>query len=871
MSGETTYIMYPNQVADIVKECVENRAIIIVNGEFLGEFEPGRQMVIEPRWLKEYMHTIVEFIALNNFDELDLISVLYAIDQEIFTTGWEKIDKKFSNSCIKLINRCKFTLSEQLKYTPEDIEEMIIHTKKYRDQKQSIDSYIIQLLDEDVLTLECLENADFFKDLTRNELMTFCIDGKISTSLLTKINSIASLNNIQIRQLGDLRFFDELSYDEFNQLMKNGFLNTKGIIELQKGEIIERNDAVQLLGGIEEIARAYRRFVENKNKKDAKLYFELLNPAEVLILYVKGKMTRDDLNMKTVSKSDTYILTEEEFLMLAKKGFPKEVSFTSEELLAGYLSRYSRKTLIELANLGYIEPKKILDLADLKLAQTNRGREASNEDLLAFYNPKMIAALLEEETDIEFINKLNENLLSILGEKEKLEYINQLIEACKESMEDDKFLKTMINLIDNSQLPKEFFKQLDISQDALMDMVLEGELSDTTVIQYFNEGIFGDEELKTLYGNDYDAIIDLVKQKILDNRALKILPSQLLAESLVLEELTVQDVFSVYAKHNGISVHDLREIFEKYEDNTDQRINIVHLIGEEFDGNKIRELFIEDILTHSDVLELEEKGIITAEQSEEISQINRDKIYAEIFGKGITSEADIQEDEIKEPVLHGDGKYPDGYKTPMMSARKREEFFRNIAKSDFREVESKDKNGREAPFGGYTLIGYPEYGIVIFENFERTSNATYIMTLQELKSHVTTKDNGSAVFKKSKKALRKDINQGRAVRLCYHVPNWGHNVIEAMKELSKEAKEEISSRKQEKLADMMRKEFIKSRLQQKGGRDNPLIEMLVNARVETDKKKIKQAKVQALEAEAEVALEEENTREEAEGEEHGEE
>lgn len=825
MEYRREYELKPEQVNALVRECVERRTIVNENGELSGFLKNGGKLLIERLWIKEYIRNISKSIASHDINDIDLISVLYVLDQDVFLEGWDGIDEKFSKMCARLVDNYKSTLAQHSRNKPEDVIEMVQNAMKYDDRKESIDDYVLQLLEENAITEQILDDAGFFKSMFRDELVRLCIDNKVSVNTLANMNSLSAITETQIRQLSKAGFFYMLTPGELESLHKNGFLSSKGIIEMEKIGAIKREQAIEALGGIEKIAQTYRRLAAKKNKRSAALYFDMIEPKEVLTLYLNGKLVRTDLEKVKLDKNALNELSAEDFLKIAKLGFPNGIEFTNDELLENYISKYSDKNTIELTGI------------------------------LSLYTPKMISNLLKEDKiDVNFVNKLDTKILDLLQEKEREEYVERLIKSCKKEMDDSKYAKLMLELIEKSQLPREKFRELNISQNALMDMYLDGNISEETAIQYFNEGIFGMKELWTIYGENYSTIIKLVKDRMLDERALAIFPKDVIEESLILEEITEEDVFKIYSKYEGIDAQDLRDIFDQYEEVIDKRVNVVDMIDENFDTSRIRELFINNILTHSDVLELKERGRITDKQSEEIAQINRERLYNEIFGKGITNETDDFEADGDLRDYYGRTLAPVSKKIPMMSAKKRAEFFKKVGKCDFRDVEARDTQGRAAPFEGYKIIGFPEYGIVVFENFDKANNATYIMTLQELKSYVIKDEHESIVFRKSKKALREDITNGRAVSLCNHTPNWGNNVVGAIKELSKDAKESISHQKQTSLADMMRQEFIKSRIEQIGGKDNSLVEMLVETRARVAKKQVDQANVRTLEQEVEAAL-----------------
>lgn len=756
------YIKKLNKEEQLVEQCIFGRSIVFKKGKFYGVLQNGTKIIIDKSMIKQYITDMLTYVVNHNVEEIDIIFLIYSIDQNIFMYALENAEE--IEVYKKLISNCKDAIKLQSITKPNDIIEMIDFTRNDElTVPEDVNEYILKLLTEGVLTEEFLIKSNFLRNMSSEQITTLCIEQKMPISLLLNSQSIKSINSTHARHLAKLGFFKTITPEEAEKLKLNGFLNSKTIIDLYRRELLTREFTLGFLGGTEEIAKIYRRFKRNKNKKDAKLYFDILYPNEVLDLYLHGKLSREELDVVDITKNDISDLDETDFIKLAKRGLPNNIEFSSDELIEEYLTRFSGKSLIELSKLGYIEPEKLLSLTEIQLSEDEKSRGIDTNDL----------------------------------------------------------------------------SNLEISQDIIMDMYLDGDLTENQIIKFFNEGIFGLEELQTIFGEN------------------------------VLAEVSIQNIFLAYSKYNKVSIEELRELFDEYEIENDQRLNVVDLIGEQFDSKKLRELFENDILTHSDIMELQERGIITHKQLEEISKIDRERLYNEIFGMQILSESDdkqIETDGLGNIQKSAKSKQS---KSTMISSKKREDYFRQIGKCDFRDIEARDTHGREAPFGYYNLIGYPEYGIVVFENFNKRDNATYIMTLQELKSYVIRENKDSILFKKSKKALREEIKRGRAVRVCHHTANWGHNVIKTIKELSKEAKQGISTKTQIRLSDMMRDEFKNLRLAQNG--NNLLAKALIEKSIEVAKKRAQLDMTVALENEVEENYRTNDASKETEGEEHGEE
>ena len=836
---------------------LREEVLYLTGKEYIGTANDGRQVRIEENFINQYINKILELILINPREEINTLSILYVLDQDIFKTGHFKTRHGIQNDVTfeDILKMLKTELRVQTLNDPDSITELIKESKfrmakshkEYETNKKFIE-YILQLLDERVISEKCVINSNILEELHREDLVDLYRLGRLPVSLILNAKSLKSLGKDQLEELTELNFFNNATVEQLIQLKKNGFLNDKGVIILYNSGNLDRETMCGLLGGTENIATKYKKAVKNKNKKEAELFFGLLEPEDICELYLDGKLGLKDVEKSKISIDIIKDLPETEFLKFAQKGFPNGITFESDELIEGYINRFSGDTLIALTKAGYIEPEKLLPLINNEVATEDIERAISPENLLEIYTPDIVIELLSEnKIGTDFIQTLYKEVLHVLNEEEKAEYMKNIIHDSLFKMEEASYADTMLSLISGGKIPEEYFANLKISENVLMDMYIEESLLEDQAIEYFNKGILSEKAIKIIYGENYDNIIDLIKQGVLSRKAFIVIPKETIEQYLVSGILKVEDIFSAYSNYDILSSQDLGEMFEKYGKATDQRVKIVDLIENNFDPIKLKQLFIFDVLTHSDILELKERGIITKKQSEEISDINREKLYREIFGED-SSIKNLNEDIEENPYRRetkGGKREEEKEEEQSMSYYARKKFFKDLGICDFKDVQGYDIDGRKAPFDGYELIGFPAYGIVVFENFTDAGNATYVMTIQELKSYITkeNKDKKSIIFRKSKKALIEDINNGRAVGRRSHTANWGENVISEIVRLSREAKEAISQEKREQLAKLMREEYIKSKT------DDPLAAELIRAKADRDLLKEKQEDVIELENE----------------------
>ena len=348
-----------------------------------------------------------------------------------------------------------------------------------------------------------------------------------------------------------------------------------------------------------------------------------------------------------------------------------------------------------------------------------------------------------------------------------------------------------------------------ISANELEEMYLNDELTEERFIEYYNKGAIDNNGLEAFYGDKHEEIISMVKQGILDERALLIINAKEAEDLMYQGVLTTEDVFKFYLNNKTITIDELKRIFDEYGELKEERINLVDMLPEGCDLERIKELREAKLLSHQDLFDLEEKGVITKDERQEIETMDLARKFAERFNDENKKLENLRE-EYLDIVGHEQNNTSSKRKSTKMSAVKRIDFLMELGATKYQDIESINPDGKPAPFAGYTLFGFPDYGIVLLENLEKAENATYLMTMQEFDTYITEETKDSVVFTKSKQTLRKDFEKkGRkAIDFADHRANWGNKIISIMQNMSDKAKAEISDEQKSKLSKMMRQEYF---------------------------------------------------------------
>ena len=766
-----------------------------------GDLKRGDSMAISGSRLIDYVvNTIRELKDKDNSDELFLLNIL---DQKVFSVNNFKstYEKNVARGINDLVRDLKIHLKNRMLNKPEEVVDLIKKNRmKYPNNR--FEAYLLNLFEEGVLNYDVMKESGFF---------------------------------------------DELSSQKLKTLMKERLLNSKQIINLQIKGVISREDAIECLGGIDNIVTLYRRAERNRNPRDSKLYLELIGQLNGLILYGAGKLSLQDINKLNITKEMIEFQSEQDFVNIIFRGLPDGVEFTSEELISEYITKLSGDSLVKLAKKGIVKPEELIDILDIEVDRSEEDRKLKAEDLIELYNPDFIASkLLEDEIDFDFINKVNSKVLSTLDDEQRKEYWKKAVERIKKTTNRQQFHAIMIAMSENTEVPKQVLKDIVIPAKDIESLYYDGKVTDDDIIEYYNAGMVDDESIKILFGQDFNQMIEMINTGKLSARAFSTIPVEILSDKVINGEVELKELYKAYMDIDALDIESLKQIVEDYDtdyylrkefgEDVGERIRIADFIDENVDIQKLRELYIADILSHGDILELKDKNILTEEQAEEISKIDRERLFNDLFKKRIISESDGK----KGPGGPGDPTKDDKETkkhTIRIENSSKRNFFEGIGNCIIKKLETTGSNN---PFSGYTLIGYPDYGLVILEDLESDrNNATYIMTIEEFNGFIKSNNNNSIVFGKGKQALKEECARGKAVKSRNHSALWGKNVIDTMREFSKDARQEITGDIQIQYSEMMIDEYHRKDMEKASGDDERLERL--RAEIEFEKSNTRRA------------------------------
>lgn len=512
-------------------------------------------------------------------------------------------------------------------------------------------------------------------------------------------------------------------------------------------------------------------------------------------MYAKGIFDKEDIEKFEVTKDLVKVLDEDTFLGMAKQGFPKEISFKSSEIVQEYLERYSGATLIELAKLGYVNPEELIQLTEY---QSNllydETLKVDNKKLLELYTPELMAILISQERiDGKSLSIYRHNLLSMLNEEEQIELLGMVSkELHKTYKEEQQYIEKMLSLHEMGFIPKDVIENMNPSQHAIEELYLNEGLSLEDIVKLFNSSIIDEQVLKGIFS--FDEIIEMVNSGELNERAIFSMGKKdlnnTLKQNLVAGKLEIRSILNLYVNYDGISIEDFNSIYR----DTNQLEELLNLLPDNCNKQKIKELYVNYLISHSDLLELKNRGIITEEDFKEFSkELGKAEFYS-MFSNGSSvynCSEKLEEGSQKGMQVMGQNisACESAYK---ITTESRKKLFEEMgAHKNFIEMEELSDDDKEVPFKGYSIIGFPDFELVVLENFEKWNNATYIMAYQQFAYYINNSQKTKKVFEGSKKTLRESSMLGEAVRVRIHTKNWGALVIDSMCELSEDARKQL--------------------------------------------------------------------------------
>ena len=283
--------------------------------------------------------------------------------------------------------------------------------------------------------------------------------------------------------------------------------------------------------------------------------------------------------------------------------------------------------------------------------------------------------------------------------------------------------------------------------------------------------IFSEEELLEMYKNNKVSIkVFTLFNK--EKRKTEILKAY--SEGYV----HLEDIMELYFEYDGISVEVLEEIIKELP----QRVSIIRFISFDTEFKKVYELYKNRLIDFNVLYLLRCQEFITEEEYTEIrTLVDKDEFYESIesnvfYTRKPEGENDLQE---KNKVEISDTERVLLSKVMGIS----DEEIDNIS-----IIYSKYENGNATMLDGYHIISDKRDGLVIFGKFDYAS-PIYVMKYEEAAYYLRSRDGIDKSYIYEDLLFAERLENNEQVRIVEHDENMAKTIVQAMCELSEEARE----------------------------------------------------------------------------------
>lgn len=539
-------------------------------------------------------------------------------------------------------------------------------------------------------------------------------------------------------------------------------------------------------------------------------YLSLLSKESMVKLYLNGDIdpktfSRLDIKEEDILTIDSDLLTQ----VLKKENVPHMRKMQSKDILGLYMRKLSGKQEIELAEAQKVDEEKIITLVGNGQAEEFDHEKAIKlEEILEFYNGERLLRLANEnKINSRFTEILNTKVLAKMPEEKVDEYYKKVISDIRQLEGNNGFWTTRSALelfkkgILTSKSLKENIDSLDEDIETLI--VLEparekgkAEENKKAAVKLFNEKALSVETLRDIFfANE---IMEMYNTGDFSVRALLALPEEdrAIYLDLKLDEHPeeAKSILDLYTKYDGIAIEEVEEILkDKVNSET-----IYELIDrEELSKEKIAELFSRYLISQDELGKFRDEGVISAKDYETFSNaLSKAEFFKRLKEQKVITATGVE----KGDSSHTGGGKHDGTGQPKkdkISSTTRE----NVLEKLGGDTKTAVIYGLGKSFNGYSIVGFEDDGLVVFENFEKPSNATYIMTYQQAAYFLENSNIANSAFSNSEKVadLKKsdkikytgtktELRNTENVRRRLHSKHWAKNIAKDLSDLSPNAK-----------------------------------------------------------------------------------
>lgn len=615
------------------------------------------------------------------------------------------------------------------------------------------------------------------------------------TIILFYAHDLVSLDFIKQERLDD--FF--LTNTKVIKAYEKGKISKQKVIDFLASKSIETKNNLDdkeddKYTKIANLSNRLKEFPESKKLRES--YLALIPKRELARLYIEGVLEGKDLRKFSIKVEDVLSLDAGHIIeLLQKKPISGMRSITQEEILSLYGIKLSGQELIELSEKRRISEEKIIILAANNAVQEiDETKTLKPEEFLEFYNAERLLRLAKEnKINSRFVEILNENILAKLPKEKQEEYYAKIISDIRMSLDDNglRTTETSLELFKLGILPSQALKDNIESLDSDISIltVLENSVDEETIAKLFNENAISVETIKDIYLAD--EIIDLYNKGILSSRAILAIPEE---ERNIYLDVNIDEgadetktILELYTKYDGIEIQDVVRLLK---DKVQAEEIFANLDRQNLSKEKIRQLFINYLISQDELGKLRDEGLITIEDYEKYSN---DLGKAEFFEK-LKKTKFVKATGQETPGTGNGGTRIKGDGEPKkekISFETRREVLETLGGDTATAI----IYGNDKSFNGYSIVGFAEDGLVVFENFEKARNATYIMTYQQAAYFMENVNIANSVLNEDSNVnytgTKTELRDTENVRRKLHSKCWAKNVTDAISELSVEARDRI--------------------------------------------------------------------------------
>lgn len=592
--------------------------------------------------------------------------------------------------------------------------------------------------------------------------------------------------------------------------------NTKLMRTYEKGKISKekvidflaarpRNINEEVTGKKEE-QNKYTRIAQMANllkpyqdlKKLRESYLALIPKTELIRLYAEGVLEGKDLRKFSIKVDDVFELEPNQIMQLLEmKPIPGMRGITQDEILGLYGIKLSGQDLIILSKKGKIAEESIITLiTNNAIKEIDESKALKTEEYLEYYDAERLLRLSKEgKINSRFVEILNEKVLAKLPKEKVEEYYRKIVNDIRNSLDNNglRTTESSLELLKLGILPSKALKDNIESLDSDIEIltVIEDAVEEKTLAKLFNENAISVDTIKDIYLPD--EIIKLYNAGVLSSRAILAIPEE---ERNVYLDVNIEEgadetktILELYTKYDGI---DIKDVVRLLKDQVEAEEIYNNLDRKELSKEKVRELFLNYLISQDELGKLRDEGIIS---SEDYNKYSNDLGKAEFFEKLKKTKIIRATGREVETAGTGGTKPRNGEPIPKKDKISLE------TRKEVLEILGGDTNtaiiqGNDSSLNGYTIVAFEDDGLVVFENFEKSNNATYIMTYQQAAYFMeNTRIANSVLNDKDVKVnytgTKTELRDTENVRRKLHSKHWAKNVADSIIDLSDDAKNRL--------------------------------------------------------------------------------